>query len=323
MPPASPLSLTFLVFDGFSNMVLASAIEPLRAACDLSGQPLFHWRIATADGTEAVSSSGLRLRPDSGAADAPGRDHQAERGLVVLAGYGVRGHHRSPQLQVIRRLARGAQLVAGFDTGAWLLAAAGLLDGRRATLHWMERDSFAEAFPRVEMVAARHVADGPFVTAGSAEGVLDWSLGLIGRQAGEALRFDVGTMFGRTSGTGPPDAPDPAAAGSGCHALPAALQRAILAMRRTIEAPVPLAAIAAAAAVSPRTLERLFASALRQSAGRYYRNLRLAHARSLATETRLGLNDIAARTGFSSAATLARAYRSRFGQTVGGSRPPR
>ena len=79
----------------------------------------------------------------------------------------------------------------------------------------------------------------------------------------------------------------------------------------------------AAAAVSPRTLERLFASALRQSAGRYYRNLRLAHARSLATETRLGLNDIAARTGFSSAATLARAYRSRFGQTVGGSRPPR
>ena len=198
MPPSSPLTLTFLLFDGFSTMVLASAIEPLRAACDLSGQPLFRWRIATPDGAEAVSSSGLRLRPDGGEGDDPAAD--ARRGLVVIAGYGVRRHHRSRTLRLVLRLARGAEPVAGFDTGAWLLAGAGLLDGRRATLHWMERESFAEAFPAVDTVAGRHVADGPFVTAGSAEGVLDWSLDLIGKQAGEALRFDVGTMFGRSSG---------------------------------------------------------------------------------------------------------------------------
>ena len=320
MPPSSPLTLTFLLFDGFSTMVLASAIEPLRAACDLSGQPLFRWRIATPDGAEAVSSSGLRLRPDGGEGDDPAAD--ARRGLVVIAGYGVRRHHRSRTLRLVLRLARGAEPVAGFDTGAWLLAGAGLLDGRRATLHWMERESFAEAFPAVDTVAGRHVADGPFVTAGSAEGVLDWSLDLIGKQAGEALRFDVGTMFGRSSGK-PVPTPGEVAPGAAGVALPVALQRAVVAMRRTIEAPVPMASIAAAAAVSPRTLERLFASVMGQPAGRYYRNLRLAHARTLATETRLGLNDIAARTGFSSAATLARAYRGRFGQTVAASRPPR
>lgn len=297
-----PLSLTFLLFDGFSNMVLASAIEPLRAACDLSGHALFHWRIATVDGAEAVSSSGLRLR-------AEGRGGGADV-VAVVAGYGVRAHLRRTAVQAIRREARGARLVAGLDTGAWLLAGAGLLDRRRATIHWMEREGFAEAFPAVETVAAPHVAHGPVVTCGSAEGVLDWSLQLIGREGGAALRFDVGTMFGRASG--------PAQA-SGA-ALPVALQRAIAAMRRTAEAPVPLAAIGAAAGVSARTLDRLFSASLGLSAGQYYRNLRLAQARALATETRLGLAEIAARTGFASAATLARAYRARYGETVGASR---
>lgn len=304
MTPA-PLSLTFLLFDGFSNMVLASAIEPLRAACDLSGRALFRWRIATPAGGEAVSSSHLRLRADPAAT---GGD-----GLVVVAGYGVRAHVGRAAMQAIRREGRGARLIAGLDTGAWLLAAAGLLDGRRATIHWMEREGFAEAFPAVEAVAAPHVADGPVVTCGSAEGVLDWSLQLIGRQGGAALRFDVATMFGRASG--------PAQATG--TALPAPLQRAVAAMRRTAETPVPLSAIAAGAGVSPRTLDRLFAASLGLPAGQYYRNLRLARARALATETRLGLAEIAARTGFSSPATLARAYRARYGETVGVSRARR
>lgn len=304
----APWSVTFLLFDGFSNMVLANALEPLRAACDLCGRQLFRWRVATVAGAEAISSSRLRLQPNP-------PDLQPADVLAVVAGYDVRDHLRPAALRALRREARGAGLVAGLDTGAWLLAGAGLLDGRRATIHWMARQAFAEAFPAVETVEARYVADGPVVTCGSAEGVLDWSLQLIGRQGGTALRFDVGAMFGRPSGA--------AGATAGATTLPPPLQRAILAMRRSAEAPLPLAAIAAEAGVSPRTLDRLFAEALGLPAGRYYRHLRLAQARTLATETRLGLAEIAARSGFGSPATLARAYRARYGETVGASREQR
>lgn len=307
MQPISAFNLTFLLLDGFSNMVLASAIEPLRAARDLSGKRLFSWQVASVRGGAVASSSRLSLGvdvalPRVGATDA----------LIVIAGYGVRDHSRRDTLQLVLSKGRGLPLVGGIDTGAWILAEAGLLAGRRATIHWMELQAMAEAFPEVDVVPAPWVADGNTVTCGGAQGVLSWSLDLIGQHADEALRFDVANMFGRTH-MHPPEA---GASRMVDRALPASLQRAILAMRESAETPLPLAGIAARAALSPRTMDRLFHKHLGMASGGYYRTIRLSHARALAIETGLPLDEIAARTGFSSASTLARAYRAQFGQTL-------
>lgn len=314
MSPITPLNLTFLLFDGFSNMVLASAIEPLRVARDLSGRRLFSWQVASLTGAPAISSSRLSVGVDV-AADRIG----ATDALVIVAGYGVRDHMRRDTITLIRRKARGVPIIGALDTGSWLLAAAGLLHGRRATIHWLELDAFAEAFVEVEPVPAPYVTDGNIVTCGGAQAVLAWMLDLIGQRADEALRFDVANMFQHQSGGAQP-APDRMPGRMTDRALPTSMQRAILLMRQSAHAPLPLSRIADQAAVSLRTLDRMFTAKLGMSAGRYYRSIRLSHARALAMETQLSLSEISARTGFQSAQTLARSYRQHFQQTIGQTR---
>jgi len=311
MSPKSPLHLTFLLFDGFSNMVLASAIEPLRAARDLSGRRLFSWQVSSLDGGAVTSSSRLAI-----AVDLPLERVGATDALILVSGYGMRDHLQRDSMRAVLRKARGLPVLGGLDTGAGLLAQMGLLAGRRAAIHWMEREALAEAFPEITVVPDPYVADGNIVTCGGAQSVLSWSLDLIGAQAGEALRFDVANMFGRVMGrsTDPVEWQLPSRMTD--SALPPALQRAIVAMRETAEQPLPLPRIAERAALSPRSMDRLFHAHLGLSAGGYYRQIRLSHARALALETKLSLGEIASRTGFSSPATLARAYRRAFGETV-------
>lgn len=300
-------------------MILACAIEPLRAARDLSGKRLFSWQIATMDGRPATSSSRISLT-----ADLPAERIGATDALIVVTGYGARDHLSRATTQFIRRKSRGLPLTAGIDTGAWLVAGSGLLTGRRATIHWMEVDAFAETFLDVETVTAPWVQDGNLVTCGGAGGVLDWTLSLIRDRADEALSYDVANMFGRIAETTdrrhgaasyPPDVPRMIDLG-----LSPPLQRAVTAMRQTADAPIALSEIAEIAAVSARTLDRMFMATLGMPAGRYYRQIRLSHARALAMDTRLTLAEIAARTGFASAATLARAYRSQYDETIGAAR---
>ena len=94
------------------------------------------------------------------------------------------------------------------------------------------------------------------------------------------------------------------------------LVRAIAEMRRTAAAPLPVARIAEAAATSPRTLERLFVRELGVPPGKYYQMVRLSVARALVEETALSASEVAERTGFSSAATLSRAFKDHFGSTL-------
>jgi transcriptional regulator GlxA family with amidase domain len=203
-------------------------------------------------------------------------------------------------------------LIGGFDTGAWLLAQMGLLTGRRATIHWMVQENMAETFPEVSLVTGNYVTDGNIITCGGAKDVLSWSLDLIETQAGHALRYDVANMFGRNE----PDAPADLPRKMTDHGLPIPLRRAILAMRESTEEPQTLPRIAEAAALSTRSMDRLFHAHLDMSAGSYFRQIRLSHARALAVETDLTLSQIATRTGFSSPSSLARAYRNACGETV-------
>tara|TARA_R110002020_G_scaffold176756_27_gene369342 strand:+ start:2844 stop:3839 length:996 start_codon:yes stop_codon:yes gene_type:complete len=295
--------ITFLLFDGFSNMVLANAVEPLRAACDLSGRPLVAWRVATLDGQPARSSSGLLLQAETtleaaGAADV----------LVVVAGYGARDQAGSAAVRAaVSTAARRADSVIGLDMGAWIMASAGLLHGRRATVHWYELDAFAEAFLDVEVVAGSHVIDRDRQSAGSATSAMELMLELIRDRAGDALAYDVSTLFIY-------DTAEARRADSGT--LSPRLGRAVRRMLKFLEEPEPLAEIAAHAGVSLRSLDRMFDRELGVTAGQYYRGLRLGHAQGLAAETSMPVHEIAARSGFSSAATLSRAFRAHFGRTI-------
>jgi len=303
MSPDRPFELTILPFDGFSNMVLASAVEPLRAACDISGDSLFRWQVATIGGQPVRSSSGMQLRTDLALEEVESSD-----ALVIVAGYGVREQAEPPQVRAaLRTAARQADSLIGLDMGAWIMAASGLLYGRRATVHWYELDAFAETFLDVDVVADSYVVDHDRQSAGSATAAMSLILDLIRDRAGDALAHDVSTLFVY-------DTAEARRADSG--ALSPRLGRAVRFMLKFIEEPVPLVAVSIHAGVSLRSLDRMFHRELGVSAGEYYRRLRLTQARSLAMETRMPTHEIAARTGFGSAATLARAFKVQFGSTI-------
>ncbi|MDQ0562671.1 transcriptional regulator GlxA family with amidase domain [Rhizobium mesoamericanum] len=303
------LSCGFLIFDGFSNMVLASAIEPLRAARDYAGPNTFAWRLLSPEGTDVRSSSGLLLRCDGDLEDARDLDI-----LFIVAGYGARQHAQSSVLKRLQRLSRSIGIVGGLDCGAWLLAQAGLLTGYRATIHWQDLSQFSEVHLDVEVTSDRFVIDRNRITAGGATTVVDLMLKLIGDHGGGALAFDVSNMFVYDARLRVPDE-------RGARSLSLAtrvpqLLKAVAHMRAHVESPLSLEAISHAAATSPRTLARLFQRELGMGPGHYYQSIRLDVARSLAEETSLAAHEIAARTGFASAASLSRAFSGHFGSTL-------
>ncbi|MBY6069146.1 GlxA family transcriptional regulator [Leisingera aquaemixtae] len=308
MPSKPPPIFEFLLFDGFSNMVLASAMEPLRDVRMNSGQEMAGWRVSTLDGAPVTSSSGLQITPD-GAFD----DGGGNRTLVLVAGYHVRGQVTPALLARLRGAVRRAELVLALDTAAWLLAAAGVLDGHTATIHWQELEAFAETFPKVEVSTARFVRSGAFLTCGGASTALDMMLSLIQDLYGSAAAFGASTMFvydpSRQSEL------NRGAARLEQKGSPKILKAANL-MAETIEAPLSTAALAKRVSLSERTLARAFQRELGMTPGKYYKMLRLQHARYLSEETHLSLEQIALRCGFSSASSLGRSFSGHYGRTI-------
>lgn len=292
--------IEILLFERFSNHCLANALEPFRAANTLANRQAYRWRIFTPGGVPAVSSSGLPVLPDGPLEDA-GRG-----GMVfVISSYGHRDLDLPATRSALRRIAAQAVLVAGMDTGAWLMAAAGLLDGRRATIHWDILDSFAEQFLPVEVVRERFVIDGDRLTCGGVTTAFELVLELIREQQGEALRLDVAALFmhelAGISSTRPPAARSRTTA------------RAVTMMQENLEQPLAIATLAGAFGCTHKQLERRFKAAFGAAPASVYRHLRLTAARRLVEHSDLPVAEIALRCGYANASAMTRAFTREFG----------
>ncbi|MCR9256502.1 MAG: helix-turn-helix domain-containing protein [Alphaproteobacteria bacterium] len=297
----APRDIAILLFDRFSNHCLANAVEPFRAANMLSRKELYRWQFVTWDGTDVVSSSGLPVTPGTRLADHPGGDY-----LFLLPSYGYAGETGPDKLVALREAARRFTALVGMDCGAWLMAAAGLLDGHRATIHWDEIGRFAETFPEVDTVEDRFVRDGDRITCGGATTTFELTLDMIRRQHGPMLRLEVAALFmhGERS-----DLLDPLLRPTSAQRVDAA----VALMRRHIEEPLPLAAIAGQVGATQKTLEGLFKKSLRMTPRTVYRRLRLREARRLVKHSRLSVAEIAVRCGYQNASAMTRAFTEEFG----------
>lgn len=302
-----PLRVAILLFDEFSNMVLSCLMEPLRVVRDQAGEDIT-FQVLTAGDRPVRSSSGLLVSPDA--------SHAADQRFdlcLLIGGDRFREAAGEPDLRRDLGPARRADVVIAADTGAWLLAKARLLDGRRATLHWHLLAEFEESFPNVTVSHDRHVRDGNLWTCGSAATGMDLILAFIHDRFGPAVAFEAEAMFLYDSAR---QAADPRF-GPGLRGRRSTRLRKVVArMAETLEAPPPLADLAREANLSERSLNRLFQRELGQSPARYLQSLRLARARDLASHTDLTLNQIALRCGFSSASALSRAFARRTGRSM-------
>lgn len=310
-PNPAPLDVELLVLPETTLIQVAAVIEPMRAANRLLGRAAFRWLISTPDGEPAPTQSGIPIPAarafDPVASAAP---------LLVFASYNVDRHASGPLIRRLGRAGRARPAIGGIEGGAWAVARAGLLTGRRATTHWEDLDAFATAFPDIEVVPTRFVIDGNRFTTGGAGPALDLMLTLIRRRLGYPLSLEVAKAFIYEPSGREEQAPALALARPRDPVLAAALAE----MEGHLDAPLPIEAVAKSAGVSARHLQTLFRRQFGVAPHAHYLALRLNHARRLLIETPQPVVEVAEAAGFTSPAAFARAYRRLHGEAPSATR---
>ncbi|MEM7527958.1 MAG: GlxA family transcriptional regulator [Pseudomonadota bacterium] len=312
--PADRRRICFILVDEFSMIALTAAIEPMRSANRLLGREAYSWRLVSADGNPVTASSGLTLASDlslgalsdmlSGGGLSGGQGFDA---LLVVTGLYSGAPNETRLHGVLRRAARAGLVVGSLSAGAFVLARAGLLDGYRCTVHWEYQPAFEEAFPEIECSSGLYVIDRNRWTGSGGISSMDMMLHMIAADHGPRLAREVGNNFqvDRIRNAAIEQRPG---ALERLETLPDPLQKVITLMRANIEAPLRMSAIAEAADLNLRRMERLFQSHLGSSPAQFYRSIRLERARELLMHTNLSALEAAMLTGFSSSSHFAMAY---------------
>ena len=298
--PQRSRKIGVLLFERFSNHCLANAIEPLRAANGFLGRAAYDWQFMTVDGVGVTSSSGLPVAAQRALGDCGGDV------LLVISSYGFRDSATVRALRGLRAAAGRFRVVAGLDTGSWLMAAAGLLDGQAATIHWDELDALRETFPEVRTRRERVIMEGRRWSCGGAMTAFEMAGRMIGDDHGEALRLEVAALFmAGEAGFG----------GAGALPLPASrsVSAALALMRENLEEPLTIPQVAQAVGLRQRPLEDRFRKDLGAGPQQVYRRIRLEAARRFVERTDLHIGEVALRCGYRDASAMTRAFRQEFG----------
>ncbi|MEL6483010.1 MAG: GlxA family transcriptional regulator [Pseudomonadota bacterium] len=299
----------FLLSPAFSLIAFSTAIEPLRIANRVARQPLYAWRLVSEDGEAVECSNGTRIMVDGGLGEV-----QRGASIVVCAGFGLERAASRPVLTWLRREVRRGAKVGALCTGAYVLAKAGLLDGKRCTIHWENLAAFAEDYPEVEAENLLYVvSDGVFTCAGGTASA-DMMLHLIGKHHGEDMAATVADTLLHMPVRGEQDEQRlsvPARIGVRHPKLIEIIQT----MERSTEEPISPAELARGVGMSTRQLERLFRRYLNRSPKRYYMELRLEKARSLLLQTNMSVINVALACGFTSPSHFSKCYRAHFNRT--------
>lgn len=303
--PDQSLSIDILAFPETTVILLASVIEPLRAANRIAGSALYVWRLLSPDGRPVETTAGIKV-PVDGSFSPSNEAHP----LFVVSSYNWRRNNTVPIKMALSRAARHRRMIAGIESGTWLMAEASLLDGHKVTVHWEDQDEFTSRYPDIDVVKERFVIDRRRMTSGGALPTLDLMLEIIRRRQGYSMALEVSRSFLYERGGGAGDFRP--AAPSGMAATDKRLAQAVRLMEETIDQPLAMEQLAARAKVSARHLQTLFQKSFGVSPHEHYMALRLNAARRKVIETDASLADIAAGSGFNSASAFSRAYRAQF-----------
>ncbi|MDZ4135580.1 MAG: GlxA family transcriptional regulator, partial [Paracoccaceae bacterium] len=269
----APRRFVFLLLDHFTMINFAGAIEPLRLANHVVGHPIYSWVLAGEGGVEKTCSNGATFKLDLGL-DEVDRDDT----ILVCGGINIQKTTTRGVIAWLRRESRRGVIIGGLCTGAYALAKAGLLDGKRATIHWENQDGFTEEFEAVKLTKSVFVMDGNrWSTAGGISSI-DLMLKIIAADHGEDLANNVADLMIYSTIRTDQDTQRlsiPTRIGVRHPKLSQVIQM----MEGNIEDPISPADLAEDVGMSTRQLERLFRRYLNRSPKRYYMELRLSKAR--------------------------------------------
>lgn len=302
------VDVVFHLIPRFSMIALYGALEPLRVANRFAG-PVFSWRFVSANGEPVFASNDIPVSVSGSLAEV-----DRPTMVMVCASYEPEKGITKPALSAMRRLASQKVLLAAIDTGPFILASSGVLDGYRATCHWESLPGFRESFPRVQVRQSLFEVDRDRMTSAGGSSVIDMMLDWIRQQLGAAISVTVAdqlvhSRFAEQSG----EARIPAAVRYGT--ADARILSCIALMEEQLEEPCGVKDLATRAGVSVRQLERLFSATLKQRPMGFYLNLRLERAERLITYSMMGVREVAVATGFSSLSQFSRSFKKQYGRS--------
>jgi len=304
--PTRPYRVGYLVLPRFSMIALSCAMEPLREANWVSGQPLYEWVMMTPDGPQVTSSNETCLTITNNLGSIALCDM-----LIVCASFDLEKQSTPKTLSALRNAARHGTVLGSIDTGSYLLARAGLLDDYRATIHWENAASFGERFPQTTLTGEIFTIDRNRWTCSGGSAGIDMMLYLIGQQYGAELAAGVAECA-IIGGIRPGDSDQRLSTRTRLNKSNPTLIAAIQVMEVNLAIRLSVPEIAAQTGVSQRQLERVFRDFMGQSPGAFYYRLRLDRARQLLRQTSLKVATISASCGFPSPEHFSRAYREMF-----------
>lgn len=303
------MQIVILVTPNFNLAATTAFIDPFRAANYLEGATHFRWHLASVAGGPCQASNGLVVETQKLA------DLQNDQfDIVVMSASWTPETGRTPQLlAALRKWARAGSVIGALDTGAFIVADAGLLRGHRATVHYEHIDALKELHGDLDVSEDIFVKDEKRFTCSGGIASSDIALHIIRATRGDALasasaRYIFHPAL-RPAGT----SQNPANAEPlGTH-VPATIRQAIVVMEQHLENALSIPEIADRVKISHRQLNRLFLRYVGKSPAIYYRDIRLDRARGLVTQTDMPMSEIAIASGFASQVHFSRAYRGRFG----------
>jgi AraC family transcriptional regulator, carnitine catabolism transcriptional activator len=315
----------FLLLPDFSYFGLVAAIQPLFLANWRAQRGLFKWSTLSVDGLPVTASNSAAI-PVDGALGADSR----VRTLLVLACFDPKQHTQDTRLRsALRRAASFGIEIGGIETGSEVLAAAGLLDGHTAAVHWDNVQGFQERYPKVKATTHCYTAERGRITCGGGVAAIDMMLALVAREAGAALSREVAQqmLVSRPRPTAEDQLDASASASASAFAsdsasdsappaqsdASAAVRSALALMNEHIEEPLDAAQIANAVGLSARQLRRQFQQSMGIAPMRGYLMIRLSKAHNLLQQTDLSVTEVAVSAGFRSLEHFSRAYRGVFG----------
>ncbi|OAR23128.1 AraC family transcriptional regulator [Streptomyces sp. ERV7] len=297
-------TVLIVLFEGVQSLDVTGPMEVFTGAGQLAEAVGEEYRVRTAslDGGPVRSSSGLVLVPDFALVRAPG-----PHTLLVPGGRGT----RAPDPALIgwlREHGPRAERLVSVCTGAELLAAAGLLDGRRATTHWAYCESLARRHPKVTVEPDPiYVRDGNVATSAGVTAGIDLSLALVEEDLGREAALTVArhlVVFLRRPGN--------QAQFSAQLSAQTAQREPLREVQHWItEHPggdLSVEALAARARLSPRHFARAFQAETGTTPGRYVERVRVEHARRLLEDTADGVEEISRACGYGTPEAMRRAF---------------
>lgn len=307
--------VVFIVYPGFELLDVsgpASVFGGANRALRQRGRPDFYEvLLASARGGGVESSSGVAVETRSVA------DLRATEANTVLVAGAEREHllpaTGDPALRAaLPRLAEAAERFGSVCTGGFVLAALGLLDGRRVATHWDSSEPLAQAFPEVAVdPEALYVNDGRLWTSAGVTTGIDMALAMVARDLDASIAGEVAkrlVLYARRPGYQSQFSPVLKAQVKG----ESPFADLIGWIQSNLDAPLDVPSLAARAGLSERTFHRRFVSATGQTPARYVETARLDAARMLLSRG-LSLKSVAAQVGLFPSARLAEVFERRFG----------